>query len=280
MVAQLDDLRFIFSINPEEEETAQPSRSAVVNTLAGAYLEMWGPGVRTYTVSGTTGYRVLHQGEGDGFQTYLALRNLHTTYQNKCATKDPNTVYLNLIIPPFATDTNQVVVGPAGPLASGSPPQPPSPPLQAGESGIAGAGGVYRVNSDNLQLFRNKASPLLFRYRWQFTILNDYLNPMLAPSARFQVNGAVQLTGGTNPAPSTDTTDLLPPLQTISFTVPTDGSITTVSQIKTSDGTLTSDQATQVITMNGLNAAGNVAPGQTVQIPQNFNITTSAGVGP
>ena len=279
-VAILNGDRYSFPINPEDEQTDLPSRAAVYNTLSGAYLEMWGAGVESYVISGSTGYRQLHDGEGDGFQAFIGLKNMHRTYQNLCATGDPAQVQLLLIIPPYAASANQVVIGDQSDAANG---QPPILPVGAGNPGASG--GVYRVHSDTLQIFRNERSPLLFRYRWQFTVLEDLLFPMQAPGSRFNLTAASNSAPGANAGTAAgliinaaaSISNLVLQTGATTYQVPSDGSITSLAQIQTANGPLTAAQQAAVVALNQLPSATGLTPGETLQIPANLTLTGANG---
>ena len=192
-------VRIVLPINPEDLQIEFPSRSAVINTLAGAYQEAWGQGVGSITISGTTGWRDHHDGQGDGHQLMLALKNLHKTYQNLTATKDPATVDFRVILPPFAGQN-----APPGPGGVGGQSQ-----VVVGSPG-QGQEGYYRCSSDILKILRNRASPLLYRYSWNMTILLDLMYPPASPSQRFSLTGQAAGGGGQGASTTVPTSQSTP----------------------------------------------------------------------
>lgn len=69
---------YTFILNPEEYSQDEPSRSNVIKTLGGAYVEEWGRDLINVNIKGTTGYKKKHYISGeetDGFQAFKDLRN-------------------------------------------------------------------------------------------------------------------------------------------------------------------------------------------------------------
>lgn len=66
-------------INPQEYAMREPTRSQVVQTIGGAYVDDFGRGLPTVTISGNTGWRLKPvpdtQALMDGWQAFKALRN-------------------------------------------------------------------------------------------------------------------------------------------------------------------------------------------------------------
>ena len=67
------DLHFTFGIRPEELSRDEPQRLAVQQTLGGAWADLFGPGVKTISLSGHNGWRggLLLSGE----DMFIALRD-------------------------------------------------------------------------------------------------------------------------------------------------------------------------------------------------------------
>jgi len=63
------------SINPEELTVTQPSRVSVQQTLGAAWVDSFGPGLRTINISGTTGWRAKHAGGRDWEEELKSLHN-------------------------------------------------------------------------------------------------------------------------------------------------------------------------------------------------------------
>lgn len=65
---------FTFPIKPEELTRNEPSRVSAVNSLGGAWVDSFGRGLSTITISGNTGWRD-KAGQGDGIAQFTKLRN-------------------------------------------------------------------------------------------------------------------------------------------------------------------------------------------------------------
>lgn len=95
---------FTFPIKPEELTRAEPSRTSVVNSLGGAWVDAFGRGLATLTISGNTGWRDRNSG-GDGIAQFTTLRDdfihaWHDLRELKAnAGIDPNEVRLIFIDP-------------------------------------------------------------------------------------------------------------------------------------------------------------------------------------
>ncbi|HEX5678796.1 MAG TPA: hypothetical protein VFX91_12595, partial [Alcanivorax sp.] len=63
-----------FNIRPEELTVIEPSRAAVQQTLGGAWLDNFGPGIKSVNIGGHTGWRALY-GDEDGFALFKRLNN-------------------------------------------------------------------------------------------------------------------------------------------------------------------------------------------------------------
>lgn len=86
-------------IRPEELTRTEPSRASVVNSLDGAWVDSFGRGLTTLTISGNTGWRIKGD-KGDGINQFMTLRDdfihaWHTSRRAKIdAGGDPNEVRL------------------------------------------------------------------------------------------------------------------------------------------------------------------------------------------
>ena len=69
------DTPFVFSfpVRPEELTRTEPSRTSVVNSLDGAWVDSFGRGLATLTLSGNTGWR--YKNNEDGVGSFLTLRD-------------------------------------------------------------------------------------------------------------------------------------------------------------------------------------------------------------
>lgn len=65
-------------LNPEDMSQDEPARTDVFKTLGGAYAEEWGRDIMTYSIRGTTGYRIQRNAQGrnqSGAEAFKALRD-------------------------------------------------------------------------------------------------------------------------------------------------------------------------------------------------------------
>lgn len=139
------------SIRPEDLTRTDPSRISVHQTLAGAWMDNFGPGIPTIVISGHTGWRRTQEGTQtpDGIQRWLDFRalvydNWHARKQNAIkAGRDPDQVQLI-----FADQLDNITCVVA-----------PNP----------------------LVLRRNRARPLLYQYQLSMVVLDDNVNPPSLP---------------------------------------------------------------------------------------------------
>jgi hypothetical protein len=64
--------------NPQSFTQVEPPRSGVTQTLGGAYIVDYGSGLPSISISGTTGYKLRYNDDGelrDGYQEFKHLRN-------------------------------------------------------------------------------------------------------------------------------------------------------------------------------------------------------------
>lgn len=128
------------NVRPEELSVQEPSRATVQQTLGGAWLDNYGPGIKTVNISGHTGWRPTY-GEEDGFALFKRLNN--TVFQQWhakraaaiAAGRDPDMVQLVLV-----DELDEL---------------------------------VYLVAPMSFNLRRNKARPLLMQYQIALTVLAD-----------------------------------------------------------------------------------------------------------
>jgi len=68
-----------FTLNPETYHQSEPSRTTIVQTKGGAFVDAWGAGLISIEIKGTTGFK---NGTGDptnGFTKFKELRDLIRT---------------------------------------------------------------------------------------------------------------------------------------------------------------------------------------------------------
>jgi len=90
-------------IRPEELTRTEPSRTSVVNSLDGAWVDSFGRGLTNLTLTGNTGWRI--RNGKDGIQNFMQLRDeiIHKWHETRAdrakAGKDPSDVRLIFIDP-------------------------------------------------------------------------------------------------------------------------------------------------------------------------------------
>lgn len=132
---------FTFPIKPEELTRTEPSRTFAVNALGGAWVDSFGRGLATLTISGNTGWRARGSG-GDGVAQFTKLRDefihaWHDLREMKAnAGVDPDEVRLIFIDPLNGNYVADVV-------------------------------------PTNFTLRRSKSQPLLLMYNIVLTVTND-----------------------------------------------------------------------------------------------------------
>jgi len=132
---------FTFPIKPEELTRNEPSRVSPVNTLGGAWIDSFGRGLATITITGNTGWRN-RSGQGDGIAQFTKLRDDFIHYwhylreQRINAGLDPSVIRLIFIDPLNGSYVADVV-------------------------------------PTNFVLRRSKSQPLLLMYNISMTAVND-----------------------------------------------------------------------------------------------------------
>jgi hypothetical protein len=135
------------AIRPEDLTRTDPSRLTVHQTLAGAWMDNFGPGIAGIVINGHTGWHRSQEGvqTPDGIDRWLTLRgqvfdNWHKRKQNAIkAGRDPDQIQLI-----FADRLDNI---------------------------------ACVVATATLTLRRNKARPLLYQYQINMTVLDDSINP-------------------------------------------------------------------------------------------------------
>lgn len=120
-------------VNPEDLQIEEPSRSAVTQTLGGAFVTDFGQGLPNVTISGTTGYKTKRNTEGvllDGYEEFEKFRR--EIYRQFVERNDP-TLYAYW----YNWEDNE----------------------------------YYRIQPSSFRMMRNKNEPLLYRYEFRFTCL-------------------------------------------------------------------------------------------------------------
>lgn len=124
-------------INPDDAAQDEPARVTVTPTLGGAYVTDFGTGLKTVTLSGTTGYQKRTSAEGvevDGRTEFLLFRA--EVYRRFIASNEPK---LHLYWYNWEDDE------------------------------------YYEIQPQSFRLQRNKSEPLLYRYEFRFTCLRQLM---------------------------------------------------------------------------------------------------------
>lgn len=136
----------VFPVGIEGMTLDFPNRAVITQAFDGVWADTLGAGIRTMTLSGTTGWRRNKDGL-DGRRQLHRLINLHNTHME----------YLRL----GAND--------------------PKYWLFIGDSTIGG--GVFQCIANNLKVVRDKARPTMFAFEWQLTVMSFKIAPaQLHPS--------------------------------------------------------------------------------------------------
>lgn len=134
------------NLNPEDMVLDQPYRVNAMQTGGGAFVDIWGKGIRRLIIRGNTGWRTIstpvqHQ---DGYDNFFSLRDdiINKYHDIRFAEAEKHS----------ASELNDKV----------------SCTLVDRLHGTA-----YRVVPENFRLLRNKQRPLLHMYEAQFIIVED-----------------------------------------------------------------------------------------------------------
>lgn len=135
------------NVNPEDMSVENPFRVNAYNTLGGAFVDVWGQGIRRVIIRGHTGWRTVRGANGqqqDGFDNVFALRddicNLYFAIRDaaslsKSQSEIQDSLTLTLIDKLHET--------------------------------------AYRVVPEHFKLLRNRTRPLLHMYEASFVIVDD-----------------------------------------------------------------------------------------------------------
>lgn len=149
-------------LGPEDQTVDEPARVSVTPTLGGAYAEALGTGIGTVMIAGSTGWRKTASNMPDGVGLARAIQQLHRYYENLTASSEPNLIEMRILLPPYPQRD------------------------QFTQEDWFKVGGYYKVIPVDLRVERRNSSPLLFRYRWTFTVLEDLIQGLVSASQRFR----------------------------------------------------------------------------------------------
>ena len=158
---------FEMYINPDQIQITHPTRSQVIQTIGGAYIDSFGYGLPTGSLSGTFGWGKDKDGR-TGLDRMGTLKSLYHGWQQLTTT--------------LATPCQMLLAG------------------NASTDNIN-----MLVHWGSLDITRSKASPLMLNYTLTFTVLRDYngpSNPQILPPI-----GTVPQDGGTPTGATRDNSD-------------------------------------------------------------------------
>lgn len=141
------DIASLLPVTPESIETDSPARTTVTQTLGGAWIDFFGEGLQTVTITGHTGWRSL-DGSMSGADHARDLYALYKTYIDRMSgASDPSQISLYFV------------------------------------NGVDGY--ASRCTLTDFKSIRSKEHPLLFHYQVTLITLGDSVgtNSQLAPSA-------------------------------------------------------------------------------------------------
>lgn len=139
MELQYKNITYQFTINPESYDIKIPSRLNLVYTKAGAFIDLFGEGVKEISISGTTGLKANTDDSEHGYKKFLQLKALIEDDMNKSREGEPITDFLN-----FYNHTD---------------------------------GEAYVVIPTNLGIKRNVNQPLLYKYDLMFYAIRRVGDP-------------------------------------------------------------------------------------------------------
>lgn len=124
----------VFPVGIEGMNLDFPNRAVITQAFDAVWVDTLGAGIRTMTLTGTTGWRRIRDGI-DGRRQLHRLINLHTRHMEllKGGSNDPkNWLYI-------------------------------------GDSTIGG--GIYQCIANDLKITRDKSKPTLFTFEWSLTVM-------------------------------------------------------------------------------------------------------------
>ena len=73
---------FMFTLNPQQYEIKMQNRMNLVYTKAGAFIDLFGEGIREITVNGITGFKGETNNPNHGYEQFLKLRKMFEDNMN------------------------------------------------------------------------------------------------------------------------------------------------------------------------------------------------------
>lgn len=95
MELQYKGLTYQFTINPEQYDIKIPSRLNLVYTKAGAFIDLFGEGVKEISISGTTGFKANSNDIEHGYKKFLELKAFIEEDMNKVQEGEPINEFMN-----------------------------------------------------------------------------------------------------------------------------------------------------------------------------------------
>lgn len=79
------DNSYVFTLNPHQYDLKIPNRVNLVYTKGGAFIDMFGEGIKELNISGITGFKGSTNDADHGYKQFLALKKLITDNMNNVA---------------------------------------------------------------------------------------------------------------------------------------------------------------------------------------------------
>lgn len=142
MELEYSGISYQFTINPQSYDIKIPSRLNLVYTKGGAFIDLFGQGVKEINISGTTGLKANTNDPNHGYQKFLELKKLIEADMDKVQEGQPINEFLK-----FYNHTD---------------------------------GEAYVVVPITMSIKRNVSEPLLYKYDLSFYAIRNVSDP--APS--------------------------------------------------------------------------------------------------
>lgn len=149
--------RHTLLVNPEDMNMTEPARVNVVQTLGGAYVDDFGQGLPTVSISGVTGYKARENTEGitkDGWTEFRDFREKIYRFFLKSNNPSAKLYWFN-----WEDDE------------------------------------YYQIQPTSFRMMRNKQAPTLYRYEFQFTCIEKVTSDVKKPVVQESSSSHMEDTG-------------------------------------------------------------------------------------
>lgn len=85
----LQDMSYKFTINPHQYDLKIPNRANLVYTKGGAFIDLFGEGLKEFNISGVTGFKSTTGDPNHGYNQFLAMKKLATDTMNNIQEGEP-----------------------------------------------------------------------------------------------------------------------------------------------------------------------------------------------